>query len=63
VEILTYILLALFFAILLGFNVWAARSSSIAGVKQPTGARVLRLANTLLLAAALGIVLWAILRS
>jgi len=62
VEIVTYILLALFFAILLGFNVWAARSSSIAGVKQPTGARVLRLANTLLLAAALGIVLWAIFR-
>ncbi len=61
-EIVTYILLALFFAILLGFNVWAARSSSIAGVKQPVGARVLRLANTLLLAAALGIVIWAILR-
>jgi hypothetical protein len=60
VEVLSYILLALFFAILLGFNVWAARSSSIAGVKQPTGARVLRLANTLLLVVALGIVLWAI---
>jgi len=62
VEIVIYILLGLFFAILLGFNVWAARSSSIAGVKQPTGARVLRLVNTLLLAAALGIVLWAIVR-
>ncbi|HZL06986.1 MAG TPA: hypothetical protein VFE45_16460 [Coriobacteriia bacterium] len=61
-EIVIYILLGLFFAILLGFNVWAARSSSIAGVKQPTGARVLRLVNTLLLAAALGIVLWAIVR-
>jgi len=62
VEIVTYILLAVFFAILFGFNVWAARSSSIAGVKQPTGARILRLANMLLLAAALGIVIWAILR-
>ena len=61
-EVPLYILLGLFFAILLGFNVWAARSSSIAGVKQPVGARVLRLANTLLLAAALGIVLWAIVR-
>lgn len=61
-EAVLYILLALFFAILLGFNLWAARSSSIAGVKQPAGARVLRLANTLLLAAALGIVIWAIVR-
>ena len=61
-EVLVYILLALFFAILLGFNVWAARVSSIANMKQPAGARVLRLVNTLLLAVALGIVLWAILR-
>ncbi|MHB1341481.1 MAG: hypothetical protein ACYC77_04625 [Coriobacteriia bacterium] len=57
--VLIYGLVAVFFAAVLGFQIWSLRSSS-AGKDQPRPARILRWVNLSLMLIALGIVIYGL---
>ena len=59
-EVLIYSLVFLFFALVIGFQIWSIRASSIAHVKQPLPARILRAVNLTLTFAALAIVIYGL---
>lgn len=57
-EVFVYIVVFAFFALVIGFQVWAMIGSSIAKAKLPLPARVLRAVNLALTLAALVIVIY-----
>ncbi|MGB4592853.1 MAG: hypothetical protein WBI63_03645 [Coriobacteriia bacterium] len=59
-QVLIYGLVAVFFAVVLGFQIWTLRTASRVQTQQPLPARILRWVNLSLTLAALGIVIYGI---
>ncbi len=56
------VVLALFFAALVGFNLYSLRVYAKAGVKDTKALRAIRILNAVLLIGAFGLVVWAMVR-
>lgn len=61
-QIAFAIVLALFFCVLVAFNIYSMRAVSRAGGKAASAAMAIRILNTVLLLGALGLVIWAMVR-
>ena len=59
-KVFIYILLTVFFAVVLGFQVWGLKTSSSVNKEQPLPTRVLRWVNLSLTLAALGFVIYGL---